>query len=400
MAESWKRTILGVTVGHALHDAWYGVAPVLLATLSASMGLSNSDIGLMLLLYQGLSSLTQPLFGRLAERIGGRPLAVASILWTTLMFSGILFAPSKLVLGILITIAGFGSGAWHPQATTNATVAGGKHWGATAASVFFQGGMLGSALLGAALGGYLLSNYGRQALLVISAIAVLGTLALVRPNVPRWLLVADKAEGRAAREMHDTTRTFFWVILAFLLLGTALKAMTSQSLTAYVPKQQQDLGVSAANYGLLMSAFMIAGAVGGILGSFGADRLGIRGVLVVSLVSAGLLLFGFSRLTGLGSYLFLVLAGFFLGPSHTLFVVAGQRLFPTKMAMISGVFLGFTFFSGAGGTWALGLLADRFGLGAVLAVLPWVLLTAAALALVGARRPAQRAVAAVEQQTE
>ena len=162
----------------------------------------------------------------------------------------------------LITIAGFGSGAWHPQATTNATVAGGKHWGATAASVFFQGGMLGSALLGAALGGYLLSNYGRQALLVISAIAVLGTLVIVRPNVPRWLLVADKAEGSAARETHDTTRTFFWVILAFLLLGTALKAMTSQSLTAYVPKQQQDLGVSAASYGLLMSAFMIAGRGG------------------------------------------------------------------------------------------------------------------------------------------
>ena len=46
-----------------------------------------------------------------------------------------------------------------------------------------------------------------------------------------------------------------------------------------MPKQQQDLGVSAAGYGLLMSAFMIAGAVGGVLGSFGADRLGIRNVL-------------------------------------------------------------------------------------------------------------------------
>ena len=110
------------------------------------------------------------------------------------------------MLGILITIAGFGSGAWHPQATTNATVAGGKHWGATAASVFFQGGALGSALLGAALGGYLLSNYGRQSLLVISAIAVLATLFIVRPNVPRLLLVADHARGGAARGSATTRR--------------------------------------------------------------------------------------------------------------------------------------------------------------------------------------------------
>jgi FSR family fosmidomycin resistance protein-like MFS transporter len=396
MAESWKRTLLGVTVGHAVHDAWYGVAPVLLAVLSKPMGLSNSDIGLMLLLYQGLSSLTQPFFGRLAERIGGRPLAVASILWTTAMYSGILFAPSKLVLGILITIAGFGSGAWHPQATTNATVSGGKHWGATAASVFFQGGTLGSALLGAALGGYLLSNYGRQALLVVSAIAVLSTLFIVRPNVPRWLLKADRSRDGAAQGEHDTTRTVFWVLLAFLLLSTALRALSSQSLNAYVPKLQQDLGVSPARYGLLMSVFMIASAAGGLLGSIGADKLGIRSVLAISLALAGLLLFGFLRLTGLGSYLFLILAGFCIGPSHTLFVVAGQRLFPTKMAMISGVFLGFTFFCGAGGTWLLGLLADRIGLGAAMGLLPWVLFASAALALVAVRRPAPKKLVAAE----
>ena len=98
----------------------------------------------------------------------------------------------------------------------------------------------------------------------------------------------------------------------------------------------------------------------------------------------------------MGSYLFLVLAGFLLGPSHTLFVVAGQRLFPAKMAMISGVFLGFTFFSGAGGTWILGLFADRYGLDAVLGILPWVLLVAAALSLVGARRPAPKQLQAAD----
>ena len=82
MRKARERALIGVSIGHGAHDSWYGVAPTLLAALSSQMRLSNSDIGLAMLLYQGISSVTQPSFGRLSERIGGRPLAVASIVWT------------------------------------------------------------------------------------------------------------------------------------------------------------------------------------------------------------------------------------------------------------------------------------------------------------------------------
>ena len=153
MAEGQRRTLLGVAIGHAAHDTWYGVAPILLATLSGSMQLSNSEIGLVLLLYQTVSSLTQPFFGRLSETAGGRPLAVGAILWTSLSFTGAVFSGSKAILALCIGLAGLGSGAWHPQGSANATAAGGARWGATSASLFFLGGSMGSAFLGAALGG-------------------------------------------------------------------------------------------------------------------------------------------------------------------------------------------------------------------------------------------------------
>ncbi|MHB0857424.1 MAG: MFS transporter [Anaerolineae bacterium] len=396
MTRPADRTLLGVSIGHAAHDAWFGVAPIMLASLSLSMGLTNAQIGLMLLLYQVFSSVSQPAFGRLAERIGGRPLAVGAILWTTTLFSGALFAESPLVLGLFIALAGLGSGAWHPQGSANATIAGGERWGATAASVFFLGGSLGTALLGSALGGALLGAYGRPALLVISGITVLLALTVVRRMVPRRLAArspeASAASTAPSGAASDTATVnggaLFWTLLICLLLATALRSLTYHTLNTYVPRYQQELGMSVAGYGLLMSLFTVAIAVGGVAGAYLADHVGIRRVLIGTMVLAAILLGIFLRAQGFVSAAALVVGGLFLGPSHTLFVVAAQRRFPQRIATISGLILGFTFFSGAGGAWLLGLLADRVSLGVALAILPWALVGAALVSLVAVPRTA------------
>ncbi len=375
-----ERTLAGVTIGHALHDSWYGVAPVLLAAMSAlpTFGLTNSDIGLILLFYQAISSVTQPFFGRLSERMGGRWLGVGAIIWTTLMFSGAVLAPSKLFVAICVALAGFGSGAWHPQGTANATIAGGKRYGATAAALFFTGGTLGTALLGSALGGFLLDKYGRQSLLLIAVLVLFVTLTVVRQIIPNEPTAVKKAVASGHSNGRDRT---FWVILSLLLGGIALRSLTNTSLTTYIPKYYQDLGASPATYGGAMSLFLVAVAIGGVVGSYLADRIGLQRVLAISLSLSALCLFGFLRADGMWSYVLLALLGFWIGPSHTLFVVAGQRRFPERMAMMAGVFLGFTFVSGAGGAWVLGLVADHLGLKAVLSILPWALFAAAGCAL-------------------
>ncbi|HHX43673.1 MAG TPA: MFS transporter [Chloroflexi bacterium] len=385
MSIAKDRTLWGVSIGHAAHDVWFGVAPVLLASLSVTMGLANSEIGFILLLYQLVSSLSQPIFGRLSERWGGRPFGVGAILWTTAMFSGVALAESKILLAVLVALAGFGSGAWHPQGAANATVAGGRRWGATAASVFFLGGTLGTTV-GSAASGVLLSTLGRSSLLIISALTITVALTLVRPWIPFHVTTA-KQEEQSPTTANGATGTAFWVLVVFLLAATALRSLTYHSLNSYVPKYQQDLGASPASYGVLMSLFLFATAIGGVMGSYVADRVGIRGVLVGTMVVAGGLLYGFLHGQGLWSDAAFVLSGLIIGPSHTLFVVAAQRQFPQRMAMISGLILGFTFVSGGGGAWLLGLAADRVGLGTALGVLPWLMLAAAACAFVALPRP-------------
>ncbi|NLT74632.1 MAG: MFS transporter [Chloroflexi bacterium] len=349
------------------------------------MGLTNADIGLMLLFYQAVSSITQPFFGRLCERYGGRLFAVGAIIWTALLFAGTLFAESKLVITTLIALAGLGSGAFHPQGTANSTLAGGSKLGATTTSLFFFGGTLGTALLGSALGGLLIANYGRVSLVSIAVLNIALALLVVRRLVPRRLGAAAPGTASDGREPAEQGR-MVWLVLAVLLGAIALRALTQQAIVTYVPKYQEDLGVSAAVYGSVNSLFLAAVAAGGVLGAYLADRLGIARILVLSLLLTAAALWGYVRLTGMGSYVSLVIAGLFLGPSHTLLLVTGQQRSPERMAVMSGVFLGFGFVSGAVGTWILGLLADQAGLASTLAVLPFIALVNGLLALLAVAR--------------
>jgi len=390
MQKTADRALLGVTLGHAVHDCWYGVTPILLAALSSDMQLTNADIALILLAYQTISSVTQPLFGRVAERIGGRPLAVGSILWTTLMFSGVILAPSKAAMMLCIGLAGFGSGAWHPQGAANATISGGARWGATAASIFFLGGTLGNAVLGAALGGFLLDTFGRRSLFVISGITVVSALTLVRGMVPRRLELPERKGPARAQSANGAGTTAFWTLLIVLLLATALRRTASESLSVFFAKYQQDLGMTPAVYGFITSFYMISTAVGGVLGSYISDRVGLQRTLTGSILLTALLTWGFVSTSGNASYVFFVVSGLFMGPSHTLFMLAGQRQFPQRMAMMTGVFLGFSFISGAVGAWVVGLAADRVGLHTLFSTFPWMLAASALFAYLSVPREAMR----------
>ncbi|NLG26440.1 MAG: MFS transporter, partial [Chloroflexi bacterium] len=135
-----------------------------------------------------------------------------------------------------------------------------------------------------------------------------------------------------------------------------------------------------SSYSALMSAYMVAQAIGGVLGSYLSDRIDLRTILAASMALAALLLIPALWLPGLPGQVLLVISGLFFGPSQILLVVAGQKRFPEHMVLVSGLLMGFTFISGSGGAWLLGLLADSRGLATVLRVLPLGLVGAALLA--------------------
>jgi len=84
-----NRLFLAVATGHFMVDVLNGLGPVLLAVLATPLALSNSQIGLTLTIYTFAGSLSQPLFGWLADRIGRRPVRFAGLglIWMAICLS-------------------------------------------------------------------------------------------------------------------------------------------------------------------------------------------------------------------------------------------------------------------------------------------------------------------------
>src|SRR3981189_827458 len=101
-------------VGHLTVDSYVGVIPILFPVLIGRFQLSLATVGLVSLAYSGMASVSQPLFGVLADRFGTRLTGLA-LCWAALTFALVGFVTSFPLLVALPCASGLGSGAFHPM---------------------------------------------------------------------------------------------------------------------------------------------------------------------------------------------------------------------------------------------------------------------------------------------
>jgi FSR family fosmidomycin resistance protein-like MFS transporter len=348
-----------VALSHFAVDVLNGQRSVLFVFIAASLGLSNTQLGIFSTAYVLVAAIMQPLFGYWADKRGARWAIAGGTLWIGLFFSIGLFASDFLGMALFV-IASLGSGAFHPAGTMQATLVGRDRFASretTASSFFFLFGQAGM-FVGPLLGGILLSQSGKSGLLWLSGFAILIGLS-------GFFRLRDKsAELSESKDVEtDLPRRkrspMLW--LAFGILATS-GAWVQQNMLIFIPKYLSDLGQPASVYGGLSSLFIGASAGGLLIGGMLADRFGKRRVAASMLTLAlfpliSIPLLGFSPLL----YIVIPLAGFFSGSTHSIVVVLAQRYIPGSMAMTSGLILGFIFSMGALGVLVSGLLADAFG---------------------------------------
>lgn len=373
-----QRPYQAVSINHFFIDILNSSRNLVVAILAIQMGLSNAQVGLALLLYNVGASLSQPLFGWLADRMGARLFVVGGMAWMIFFFGLAAVAGDWLALGAL-TIAGVGSGAFHPTGTMIASKTSMVHQGKATAVFFFSGQM--GLFLGPVLAGILLQQYGRPGYLILPAI---GLIALIAGW--QWVhndhaaIHQEKAERAIARTTRSIRRS------DFLHRGTLLTIIILTSSTAsiaaitFAPKLFTEIGFQPAYVGLLSGLLMLGSAFGGIFGGTLGDRVAGKWVIIIGMAGFALPLYLYIPATGLLLPLLLLLAGFFGGIPHTIIVLMVQSLFPGRRALASGLALGLMFSAGAIGSYVLGVVADNIGLGLALqytAVLPLIALIAA-----------------------
>ncbi|MCB0189633.1 MAG: MFS transporter, partial [Caldilineaceae bacterium] len=164
-------TLWSLTLGHFSVDMLAGAMPIVVGLyLKESLGLSLAQIGLLLGAFKMTSSLTQPIFGYLSDRYGGRWFAVGGVLWIA-AFQGLVgYMPTFGSALAMAMLAGFGSAAFHPQGASGANIAAGDQKTAGVA-MFMLGGNMGFAI-GPILAALIMGSFGMHGTAVLAGIVL------------------------------------------------------------------------------------------------------------------------------------------------------------------------------------------------------------------------------------
>jgi FSR family fosmidomycin resistance protein-like MFS transporter len=350
-----------------------GILPVLYPLMSDEFDLSNASVGLIALAYTSAASLSQPFFGYLSDRYGSRLFIAASIVWSSITVGLIGFAPSYLALIGLALLAGLGSGAYHPQGASNASLAAGDVRRNSALAFYTVAGTSGYAL-GPIIGALLFVIMGREGTILMLPFGCMVGFAIYRQMTRLGLGEAT------AHAVHKATQAAIqWTPLMLVMSIVMLRSWVFSSTVSFVPLWFDDLGYSVAFYSVLTTAILATGAAGTLLGGILADRHGQRRILFISLFSSVPFLLLFAAFPGPQSLILGPLFALLADMSISVTLVLAQRFMPGRVGMASGFILGMGFVTGGIGVPITGLLADRYGNGEALMMSSVLLLAAGAL---------------------
>jgi len=378
-----RRILAALSYGHLATDLSQGAIPALLPVFRSEYHLSYTQLGLIVLLANVSSSVIQPAFGVLSDRV--------KMYW--LMPTGMLVASAGIVLAVtvrdyptlvaMICLSGLGVAAFHPEGYKHAGRASGVRR-ATGMSYFSVGGNLGYGL-GPAATSIAITWWGKHGIAYSLPFAIVGAVVMWRIVSP-WAASHDGDETAAVPSAAPRKpigsiagRAALWVV-ALLVTFVVLRSWIQVGTASYIPLYFTGVRHMSATYGgVLVSVFLGAGGLGTLLGGVAADRWGHRNMLIVSMAMLPPFLWMIPRTSGVWVVIAALIAGMAVVSTFAVAMVMAQNAIPHRLGLISGLIIGFAIGMGGVGTTLLGGIADRWGVLRAMDVT--ALLPAAALAI-------------------
>jgi FSR family fosmidomycin resistance protein-like MFS transporter len=155
------------------------------------------------------------------------------------------------------------------------------------------------------------------------------------------------------------------VILSLLILLVLIfsKFFYLASLSSYyIFYLMHHFNLSVQSAQVHLFAFLLAVAMGTVLGGPLGDRIGRKRVIWLSILGAApfALVMPYANLAWTGILAFII--GFILASAFSAILVFAQELVPGKVGTVSGFFFGFAFGMGGIGAAVLGRIADQYGI--------------------------------------
>jgi len=361
------RRSLGVLgSGHLCVDLCQGAVPALLPFFAAERGYSYAALGALVLFSTIGSSIIQPLFGLLSDRVAQPWFMPAGLITAGVGIALAGPAPSYGLTALAVVVSGVGVASFHPEGAKFARLASLDRKG-RGMSLFSVGGNAGFAL-GALLTTPLVLIFGLSGTLALIVFPFAAAFVTIR-ELPRLRELEKQTASASSVEGQDD-----WGAFGRLGGMIALRSGVYFGLQAFIPAYfVVELASSEAAANAALTIMLAAGAVGTLIGGGLVDRFGARAILVGTQIVLLPLLVALPFAGAAAATVLLACIGFVTIASFSITIVLGQSYLPSRVGFASGVDIGLAIGLGGVAATALGLVADSAGLEAVLwtvAVLP------------------------------
>lgn len=367
------REVWLITLGHALTHWYPATFYLLLPIIGNELGLSFSQIGLIMTCQYIAGAVANVPGGVLVDTVGRKGLLMAiSLFWVGFPYLVMGFAHSYWMLLLCVVMVGAGNSLWHPTAIPTLANRFPARKGLVL-SLHGMGGNAGDAIAPLVVG-TLLTVFGwRQVVMLnvlpglvmsLALLVFLGTLQL-RPKAKAG--AAPEASqsladyGRGLRELLRNRN------LMLLSTSGAFRSMTQNALLVFLPLfLARKLGYSPVVIGGCMFALQAAGFLAAPVAGHLSDRMGRRSVVTASMAMTGVILLAMAFAGNSPAFVALIaVLGFFL---YALRPVLQAWLLETTPRNMGGSSIGVLFGAQSLGSSIAplvgGLIADRYGLGA------------------------------------
>jgi FSR family fosmidomycin resistance protein-like MFS transporter len=363
-----------------------GILPFVIFFDVTRAGLPAWCQGALAFVWYLTSSIAQPLVGAYSDRRGRWWFLPASVALTAIGVSATAAATSLPLLVTFVVVGGLGSAVMHPEAGRYSSLLGGSKR-ASAISIFQIGGQIGYGI-GPLVAAVLLAHAGGASVIAMALPGIIAALG-VAAVLPSFARDADASSPRRNAPSGDSHPPVDRAAIALLVVSTGLRYLTGASFAYYLPNLLAARGLPLTASGAVVTAFLVAAAIGLYAGGAAADRFGHVRVAIVGLVASVAPLVAGLVLHGPIAIVLLLLGSVLLSIQNAPGVALAQSLLPRNLGTALGLMNGVAFGLGSLGVAGLGFVVTKSGPDAALILVAFApLLAAVAYAFVGARRSA------------
>ncbi len=288
--------------GHMMSHLFHYTLPPLFPFIRAEYALSFTQLGLLMTVFAGMAAAAQMPVGVLVDRIGARAILIVGLALEGSALGAMAFSDSYSMLLVLASLAGIGHSVFHPAdyAIMLSTIEESRM--GRAFSIHGISGRVGGAIAPAAMI-FLAALWGwKGAILAIAGVGLLVTLAiasqahLLRDHTGAAKKVGDNGETPAPASVRRDLRLLASgpvLTMFFFFLITTMATNGTQTFLIVALGEIHNTPIESAAAAL--TGFLVAGACGGLIGGWIADRTtrhNMIATIAFSLVAVGMILVG------------------------------------------------------------------------------------------------------------